>query len=201
MNCARRSCVHAFLFVFFVCSQSIAAFCKDGKESKSLIPENNRIVSVEQSDHFQWHEHNKLSWDDFRGPVKSADDESAAATHCGIGFKTNINAPGGKPSVIVYNTFYTTKSWVRPDAKVQSILEHEQGHFDLCEIYTRMLRDRMNNFDFNVPDVKQALMSVYTEINNMYESRQQAYEQETTHGTNITQQKKWRQMMTQELRS
>ena len=197
--CARRKCVYAFLLGVFVCSQSASASDKDGKEGKSLISENTVSVSYGRNDQFQWNEHKKLSWDDFRGAVNAVNDESAAATHCGIGFRTNTTVPGSKPEIVVYNTFYAKKSWVRADAKMPSILDHEQGHFDLCEIYTRKLKNRMNSFDFNVPDVKQALMSIYSEINNEYESRQQAYEEETTHGTNIPQQKKWQDMMIHEL--
>ena len=196
MNCARRNCVYAFLLAFFVCSQSIAA---SGKDGKPLTSENNSSENSGSGNQFQWHEHSKLTWDDFRGAVSAANDESAAATHCGIGFKTNNTVSGRKPEIIVYNTFYTQKSWVRPDAKIQSILAHEQGHFDLCEIYTRKLRERMSKFDFNVPDVTQALMSIYSAVSNEYESRQQAYEQETIHGTNMMQQKKWLEIIAREL--
>lgn len=199
MICARKVCVYAFLLGFFVCSQNNAAFGKDGKEGKSLNSENSSANSSKQNDQFQWNEHNKLCWDDFRGEVKAANDESAAATNCGIGFRLKTNVPGSKPEVIVYNTFYANKSWVRPDGKIPSILDHEQGHFDLCEIYTRKLSMRMNHFDFDVPDVMQALMSIFYEINQEYESRQQAYEQETAHGTNTIEQKRWRDMMVQEL--
>ena len=156
---------------------------------------NNNNATVAD---FQWGEHGKLSWDDFHGAVNAASDESAAATHCGIGFKTNTTA-GNKPSVIVYNTFYTNKSWVKPDAKLPGILEHEQGHFDLCEIYTRKLRDRMNQFDFNSPDIKQSLLAIYADVNNEYEQCQQAYEQETIHGTNIPQQKRWQEVISRQL--
>jgi len=196
MICAKRNCAYALLTVLFICLQNSKALCKEGK---NLNTENTTTrITSDTVDRFQWHEHNKLSWDDFRGDVAASNDESAAATYCAIGFKTNTTAPGNK-EIIVYNTFYTNKSWVRSDAKISSILEHEQGHFDLCEIYTRKLRDRMSKFDCNAPNVMQSLMSVYTAINNEYETRQQAYEQETIHGTNIEQQKRWGEMIAREL--
>ena len=198
MVCALRICVYAILSGLFICAES-TAFAKEGKEGKALNAESNAESAPERSSKFQWNEHNKLTWEDFKGSVNASSDESAAATHCGIGFKTNTIVPGGKPEIIVYNTFYTEKSWVRSDAKLPSILNHEQGHFDLCEIYTRKLKGRMSKFDFNVPDVKQALMKVYSEISEEYESRQQTYEQETIHGTNLQQQKKWAQMIASEL--
>jgi uncharacterized protein DUF922 len=199
VTCAWKICVYAVFVGVFLCVHSVAASAKDEKESKGLIVEKTTTGISVPVDQFQWNEHNKLSWSDFRGEVKAANDESAAATHCGIGFRTGVNVPGKKPEVTVYNTFYANKSWVRKDAKISSILTHEQGHFDLCEIYTRKLRNRMTNFDFNVSDVKQALLAIYSEISSEYESRQQAYERETTHGTNLEQQKRWSDAIAGEL--
>ncbi len=196
MNCALKNRVYAILLVFFVCLQSLTAYCREGKTPNS---KNGTIIKPDLKDQFQWYEHSKLSWDDFRGSVNAATDEAAAATHCGIGFRTNTNLHGSNPEIIVYNIFYATKSWVRSDAKIPSILDHEQGHFDLCEIYTRKLKNQMSKFDFNSPDIMQALMSIYSEVSNEYEARQKAYEEETIHGTNTSQQKRWRQMINNEL--
>ena len=106
----------------------------------------------------------------------------------------------------MYNLFYTAQSWVKPDAKLPGILEHEQGHFDLCEIYTRKLRERLSKFDLptsrpalNEADFKLALINIYNEVSGEYEARQDAYEQETLHGTNISAQKRWQEMIACEL--
>lgn len=180
--------------VRMVCAYAIAGLLL---AFSAAAKDNVGIKSV--STQFQWHEHDKLSWDDFKGPVTASNDESAAATCCAIGFKTTAPVNGGKPGLEVYNTFYVTKSWVRPDAQMQSILDHEQGHFDLCELYTRMLRQRMAGVDLAKPGVKQELMQVYADVSKEYESRQQAYEQETAHGTIITEQKRWQANIAAEL--
>ncbi len=188
MNCVQRNCVYA-LIGLGMCFPGITTMGRDNSKTDETIVK----------DKFQWQEHEKLSWDDFRGTVNATHDESAAATYCSIGFKTNTATPGSKPEIVVYNTFYTNRSWVRSDARVQSILDHEQGHFDLCEIYTRKLKDRMSNFNPGTPGVKQALMDIYSEVSREYETRQQAYEDETTHGTNIAQQKRWQEKIASEL--
>ncbi len=200
MVCAVRSGgVYAILLGCFIFTQGFVASGKDGKESGKAVASAGSVVANNAPAEFQWNEHNKLSWDDFRGNVHAETERSAAATHCGIGFKTKTEGPDKKPKVVVYNTFYTSKSWVRPDAKEPSILEHEQGHFDLCEIYTRKLRARMEQFDFSVADIRAALMNIYEDISREYENRQKAYEQETVHGTNFTAQKHWREMIALEL--
>ncbi len=198
MVCAHRG-VYAFFIGFFVCSQisAVEVYGKGDKDDKSLTsPNSSLVIPVTE---FQWKDHKALTWEDFKGPVNAASDESAAATHCGIGFRVNNIGASGKPEVVVYNSFYINKSWVRPDAKIPAILEHEQGHFDLCEIYTRKLRSLLFNFRFDIAEVKPALMNIFTEVNDLYERRQQAYESETSHGTNLAQQKKWQDIISKEL--
>jgi hypothetical protein len=138
-----------------------------------------------------WNANRKLSWADFKGPVSIAHgEEAAAATCCSIGFRLGTNESGA-PEVFVYNTFYIDRSWVKEDARIASILTHEQGHFDLCELYTRILRQRLNSVDLRAANVKQMLMTIYSAVNDEYEARQQAYEQETAHGTIIPEQQRW----------
>ncbi len=202
MACVQRFGVCAFVIGLLVCAQGVAekVSAKGAKEEKI----NNSSTTTKSEDaapptEFQWMEHKRLSWDDFKGPVRASDDESAAATHCGMGFRINGVTATGKPDVTVYNTFYAKKSWVRSDAKISSILDHEQGHFDLCELYTRKLRIRIDELGPNVPNLKQALMAIFTEVNNEYEVCQQRYEDETTHGINIPAQRKWMDNICKEL--
>jgi hypothetical protein len=201
MVCAKRNGVYAFFLVLLIGTQSTALFGKGegAKEGSTVRPAV--ATSAANVTEFQWKEHSRLSWDDFRGPVAVTDDEdeTAAVTHCGMGFKTAPGAPGEKPQIIVFNKFYTNKSWVRGDAKLPEILEHEQGHFDLCEIYTRKLRARITGFDLDKSNARQALYDIYYSINGEYEARQQRYEDETTHGVNEREQKRWTATIEREL--
>jgi len=147
-----------------------------------------------------WDKTRKLDWTDFRGPIPAdAGDMTAAATYCGIGFETNVVTNNAKPKIFVYNTFYPTQSWVRSDEKNESVLIHEQGHFDLCELYTRKLRQKLETVSLNVHNMKSALQRVYDEVNNEYEHRQDAYEAETEHGVNDAQEQKWTLAISKEL--
>jgi hypothetical protein len=57
-----------------------------------------------------------------------------------------------KAKIFTKNTFDCKLSWVRPNQKYRTdLLEHEQGHFDLCEIYTRQLRKRLEDRRKNLP--------------------------------------------------
>ncbi|HEY3252186.1 MAG TPA: hypothetical protein VGK25_13840 [Ignavibacteria bacterium] len=44
----------------------------------------------------------------------------------------------------VYATMYPENSWIRAEGDTAS-LKHEQGHYDICEIYARLLRKEMVN--------------------------------------------------------
>lgn len=167
------------------------------EEAPTAAAPTDSVSQPQPPSKFEWKEHNKLSWNDFQGPVSAGSDAEAAATHCSIGFETGPGE-GRKPAITVYNNFYVNKSWVREDSRIPSILVHEQGHFDLCEIYTRLLRARMNNVAFS-PNFNKELMATYDQLSREYEVRQESYERETTHGINIPAQKRWTETISRQL--
>jgi hypothetical protein len=150
---------------------------------------------------FCWSPERKLVWEDFRGPVQnSMGHDVAAATFCGIGFETNtISANNPDLKITVYNTFYPTRSFVKPGLEKASILAHEQTHFDICELYTRKLRARMSNIKVSVETMKTTLRSIYQEVQQEYVQRQEAYEHETEHGIIADEQARWENMINKEL--
>lgn len=150
---------------------------------------------------FSWRQDRKLTWDDFRGPIQSEmHPDVAAATFCGIGFETNtLTTRNNQVKIHVYNNFYPTQSWVRPGQEIPQILAHEQTHFDICELYTRKLRQRLDNISVSVSDLKTKLSAIYKEVQNEYRDRQQAYEDETEHGLIADQQGRWQNMINREL--
>lgn len=150
---------------------------------------------------FAWDPSRRLTWEDFRGPVQSYTVENiAAATYCSIGFET-IKAPGnGQVRVNVFNSFYPTKSWARDVEKNVHVLAHEQCHFDICELYTRKLRERMAGIpvDFSTLD---KLKAIYRQVQKEYETRQEALENETDHGLIYAEQDRWQKSIANELQA
>jgi hypothetical protein len=150
---------------------------------------------------FTWSADRRLTWDDFRGPVQPYTvDNIAAATFCAIGFETNtVTQNNPMLKVNVFNTFYTRKSWIRESEKNPNILAHEQGHFDLCELYTRKLRERMANVNVDVASLRTTLKGIYAALQKEYQERQQQYEDDTNHGLIYKEQDRWEAMIAQEL--
>lgn len=170
--------------------QSVAA--KGNKSESGIISKPAEI---------SWQRDRKLSWDDFRGLVpKDAEEQTAAATFCGIGFETNvITRKSPNVDIRVYNTFYINNSWVRPEERSEAVLIHEQGHFDLCELYTRKLRAEMSNVAVDVNTLKPVLRNIYDRVQAEYRMRQESYETETAHGVNYDEQYKWEKILEKEL--
>jgi hypothetical protein len=196
MNCAIKNSVYAYSLMLLAFTQSTAVLAKGGTDKEGVKKTTTASITPTT---FEWKEHSKLSWEDFRGPVGNPNDATVAVTHCGMGFKTGSAKDGEKPEITVFNKFYTEKSWVMGDAKLPEILEHEQGHFDLCELYTRKLRVELEKVDFSKPNARKTMYDVYYQVNAEYEERQQQYEDETTHGTIDKEQKRWTATIGQEL--
>lgn len=166
-----------------------------------------------------WSKDRKLTWDDFQGPVPSPapalDAESSVGVHSS--WKTSHkcqNAGGGKRKCTVTITevsaqaeFDQSQSWVKPDKKSDDLLHHEQGHFDISEIFAKKKQEQMNKFvgqsetataDTDEKAIEEAekkiekkLMKICDAINKEEDAMQKAYDTQTKHGTDADQQKKW----------
>ena len=148
------------------------------------------------ADTIYWQELRRLTWDDFRGkPVKS--DESVALTSSGIGmaFRSGAN---GVPVINITCTFFCNNSWVKDEGRNPDVLQHEQLHFDLTELYARKLRQAVSKLsakDRTWPTVSK----IYQDLNRECNQRQNAYDKETEHGIKASIQKTWNGQIEAEL--
>lgn len=166
---------------------------------KATLYKSDAATALEKE--FTWHKDRKLVWDDFRGGVpKHASDITAATISCEIGFETStISSEHDDLQIHVYNKFSKSDSWSRREDQNDEVLRHEQGHFDLCELYTRKLRERLSNSSFNVHNMKTVLQNIYQEVLTEYRNTQDRYEAETHHGVDLRQQHKWLQFLDEQL--
>ena len=150
---------------------------------------------------FEWSPGYRLSWDDFRGQAPAGSPRhEAAITTCGMGYEIIPGQRGQDATVRVYNAFYGAESWVRTGHQAAYLLEHEQGHFDLCELYTRILRDRIRRECAGCVGKSSARIShIFDEVESAYHQRQLRYEDETAHGTIDEAQARWSRQIAAEL--
>ncbi len=87
-------------------------------------------------DEIVWHSNHKLKWTDFKGrPERSQPYE--AISFCSI--ESKVSQLNNEAEFEMIAKFDKTKSWTKTDTSAH-ILNHEQRHFDITEIYTRKIR-------------------------------------------------------------
>jgi len=113
--------------------------------------------------------------------------------------------------VRVFATFVPEKSWnaAREDLR---LLAHEQGHFDLTECFARRAQQRIDKLikqgrirgaGPNEEKAREAAMKLIQKelalVVEEWNAEQKRYDDETAHGTDPTEQAKWRKQMDDEL--
>lgn len=97
-------------------------------------------------------------------------------------------------SSTVAATFDPNTSWVRNSQKAsEALLRHEQLHFDITEVYTRIMRQRLQLFaaKANCEKLQPAFNNVTKLVYADWDREQNHYDQETNHGLNAVRQAAW----------
>lgn len=154
----------------------------------------------DKSSFIEWRESRRLSWDDFKGAVPE-ESKHNAKTHYDLVYSWDCKS--GMPKYKVVAVFDRSLSWVRPDKKSDSLLGHEQGHFDLVEIYARKLRRLLSTAKIRCGDnhkTKQEVDKLYKKNKEAMEAEQQRYDLETNYGADLGRQKEWEDKLEEQLK-
>jgi predicted secreted Zn-dependent protease len=91
----------------------------------------------------------------------------------------------------MYNVNFSPKlSWKKSSGLNDYMLQHEQTHFDITELYARILRKRLSEEIKTIKDVKK-ISSIGREITKQWEIEQNTYDDETDHSINKETQAEW----------
>ena len=96
-------------------------------------------------------------------------------------------------SSAVAATFDPNTSWVNSKMVSEALLRHEQLHFDITEVYTRIMRQKLQLFAARAnceklqPGFNNTTKLVYAD----WDREQNRYDQETNHGLNAVRQAAW----------
>lgn len=154
------------------------------------------LFSMAQSEEelIKWSDSRKLQWKDYLSEPDNNSD-AAASTSTRIGFEYHI-----RDNNLTYTlscNFSKTKSWGRH--KNAYILSHEQGHFDIAEIFTRKLAKALSEYKFKTSSYKNDLKKIYTDTMQDKEKFQQRYDNETDYSRNDEKQKEWLKKIKEDL--
>ena len=71
------------------------------------------------------------------------------------------------------------------------ILSHEQGHFDLAEVYARKLFRKLSEYRFDANNYRKDLKKIYDDVIKEKEAIQNEYDEETRHSILKAKQAEW----------
>jgi lipopolysaccharide export LptBFGC system permease protein LptF len=162
----------AFLSLLFVCVTVIQA--------NNLIP---------------WNASRKLTWNDFKGDP-DPHTSNAALTSSNINIEFGYDETGFQYSISC--NFDKNRSWVR--IKNNEVLAHEQGHFDLAEIYARKLNKTLKAYHFNAKTASKDINQLYEDAMKQHRLTQTQYDQETDFSRNRPKQEEWLAKIEQQLK-
>lgn len=144
-----------------------------------------------------WQENKPLTWDDFNGrPEKRF---AAASTHYDI-FKT-IEKDAKGAIVKIEAVFFRNKSWKKKSWINDQVLEHEQKHFDIVELFARKLRKVIKETkakDLN--DLETKVDVLYAKNDKLMDEYQDLYDEETDGSMNGDQQRAWQKKIIKEIK-
>ena len=149
---------------------------------------------AQDEDFVEWSPAKRLTWDDYLAkPSSSSDAAAITSTALGLEYHVRNNALTYK----ITCKFSKTRSWGK--YKTDYILEHEQGHFDITEIFARKLENALREYDFNPKKFKSDLDQIYREIMGKKEELQNQYDVETDYSRNKEKQAEWLKKIQREL--
>jgi len=150
---------------------------------------------AQSKDTIYWNGNRKLKWEDFKGKPDNGTN-LLAMTQAGIGYEFGCN--NGELRLKIYCYFNVNKSWTK-ETESDELLEHEQVHFNITELYTRKLRKRLGEINDpcgkNVKEMDKIYRSNFEECART----QDLYDKETNHSTNKMKQREWEERITKEL--
>jgi hypothetical protein len=150
---------------------SIPAICSAQGQDEELI---------------DWSASRQLTWSDYKGSPNPNSD-AAASTTTYLGIEYNINEKGF--TYKIQCRFSQTRSWGK--SKTDHVLKHEQGHFDIAEIFARKLNKKMGEYTFNKTTYQKDLRSIYEALTHEKEIFQDQYDRETDHSRKKEEQAEW----------
>jgi len=160
-----------------------------------LLPSLFTFSGSKGDNDIQWTASRRLTWSDFKSqPDRNA--TNAALTSSKIIFNYSYGDEKGFTYTISC-VFDKTSSWGK--VKTEYILSHEQGHFDIAEIYARKLNKALKHYSFNVKRSPKEVPALYQQLMKDEAELQNQYDSETDFSRDKPQQAIWLEKIQREL--
>ena len=144
--------------------------------------------SDKDENRISWNANRRLTWDDFQADPEWWNNDIAAITSSVIQYK--YSCENGKLNYSVKSIFLMDESWVKKKAKTAHYLAHEQLHFDVTEVFTRKLKEKLSKHTFRCDEVKK-FESITKDILTDWQNTQKRYDYQTRYSLNKEKQDEW----------
>jgi len=149
----------------------------------------------QSQDTIHWSACYKLKWEDFKGKADSTS-KFGATSYPGI--KYFLSADEDSFSIRVICFFIKSRSWSKLKNS-DTLLMHEQVHFDIAELFARKLRQAYAAYKFNYKTVGKSIDNLFL-LNKMERTKMDTlYDKETDFSRNRKQQLIWGKKIETEL--
>lgn len=161
-----------------------------------LVLTGSAQVKVENDSIIIWNKDRKIIWDDFLSENKDNLHKYKNEEHADAGIAVSIQI---YPKEIncwdidyleVVAQMNKTKSWTK--SKMDVVLNHEQVHFDIVELYARKIRKSIPKFIEESEECDlQGIADIYYRLIEEHWQTQFLYDEETRHSINFEKQQEW----------
>lgn len=144
-----------------------------------------------------WKESRPLTWNDFKGkPQKRF---AAASTNYNI-LKSISKANDKSATIKIDAVFFCQRSWKKTNWVNESVLTHEQKHFDIVELFSRKLRKTIEENKYrSYDDAESKIEEFYTSNDKAMDIYQDQYDDETDGSMNGDKQREWNKKIISEI--
>jgi len=139
----------------------------------------------------EWSASRPLTMADFMGRPGPSDRLAALTTS---DLKADASCRDFVFTGTVRATFNPNTSWMRnPATATPALLRHEQLHFDITEVYARIMRQKLLVFQAkaNCAKLQPAFNNLTKGVYDQWDREQNRYDAETNHGLNAAKQDYW----------
>lgn len=148
-----------------------------------------------KQDSIPWSKKARLQWSDFSG---RPDTLSQGTAGCAASIYVKGISDNGLPNFLVSNFFVKNRAWTK-DSTSSILLQHEQLHFDIAEIYARKIRKAIDSLrKRKVRTVNNYSLEIM-KLLKMRDETDSLYDEQTSHGVNGKAQFDWTQKILKEL--
>jgi hypothetical protein len=144
-----------------------------------------------------WDLNRPLVWADFKGkPDNSTGNVAFTFSRMDFGYSYISDS-----ATITLNRFFEkNKSWVKEKGRNDYVLKHEQGHFDLTEIFYRKLVKEIQGYKFHAKTFNAEFSKLTNTNSDDLNKEQDLYDKETNHSIIEPKQKEWNEKIALQLK-